>query len=108
VRDFYHLFVFMSFLCMAQPLPWSMCTAGESEMNARQRSLLINLNRVLIVVLTLGGLLMDGLQPADLLCTVALFVWLWLPLCTRLEARLLHWVDGRRGSARPAGTSPSI
>jgi len=77
-------------------------------MNARQRSLLMNLNRVLIVTLTLGGLLMDGLQLADLLCTMALLVWLWLPLCTRLEARLLHWVDGKHGSARPAGTSPSI
>ena len=77
-------------------------------MNARQHSLLMNLNRVLIVVLTLGGLLMDGFQIADLLCTVALLVWLWLPLCTRLEARLLHWLDGKHGSARPAGTSPSI
>jgi hypothetical protein len=77
-------------------------------MNARQRSLLMNLNRVLIVVLTLGGLLMDGFQIADLLCTVALLVWLWLPLCTRLEARLLYWVNGKHGSARPAGTSPSM
>jgi hypothetical protein len=68
----------------------------------------MNLNRVLIVVLTLGGLLMDGLQLADLFCTVALFVWLWLPLCTRLEARLLHWFDGSHGATRPAGTSPSI
>ena len=76
-------------------------------MNARQHSLLMNLNRVLIVVLTLGGLLMDGFQIADLLCTVALLVWLWLPLCTHLEAHLLHWVDGKYGSARPAGTSPS-
>ena len=77
-------------------------------MNARQRSLLINLNRVLIVTLTLGGLLMDGLQLADLPCTVALFVWLWLPLCTRLEARLLHWVDDKRGSAGPARPSRSL
>ena len=45
-------------------------------MNARQRNRLMNLNRVLIFVLTLGGLLLDGLQIADLLCTLALFVWL--------------------------------
>ncbi|MBL3529506.1 MAG: hypothetical protein JMN27_16360 [gamma proteobacterium endosymbiont of Lamellibrachia anaximandri] len=77
-------------------------------MNARQRSRLINLNRALIFALTLGGLLIDGLQPADLLGTVALFVWLWLPLCTRLEARLLHWVGGRHSSGRSAETSPSI
>jgi len=57
-------------------------------MNARQRNRLMNLNRVLILVLTLGGLLLDGLQIADPLCTLALFVWLWLPLCTRLEVHL--------------------
>ena len=57
-------------------------------MNARQRNRLMNLNRVLIFALTLGGLLLDGLQMADLLCTLALFVWLWLPLCTRLEVHL--------------------
>ncbi|MDX1408626.1 MAG: hypothetical protein R3330_10850 [Saprospiraceae bacterium] len=62
----------------------------------------------MIFVLTLGGLLMDGLQIADLLCTLALVVWLWLPLCTRLEARLLHRVDGKHGSAGSAGTSPSM
>ena len=57
-------------------------------MNARQRSRLIHLNRALIFVLTLGGLLMDGLQISDLLCTLALVLWLWLPLCTRLEVHL--------------------
>jgi hypothetical protein len=44
-------------------------------------------------VLTLSSLLMDGLQLADLPCTLAVFLWLWLPLCTRLEANLLHWFD---------------
>lgn len=43
-------------------------------MNARQRSFLINLNRVLIFTLTLTGLLMDGFQRSDLPCTVALVV----------------------------------
>jgi len=57
-------------------------------MNARQRNRLIHLNRALIFVLTLGGLLMDGLQISDLLCTLALVLWLWLPLCTRLEVHL--------------------
>ncbi|MGD8631439.1 MAG: hypothetical protein PVG72_12035 [Gammaproteobacteria bacterium] len=57
-------------------------------MNARQRNRLINLNRLLILMLTLVGLLMDGLQISDLLCTLALIVWLWLPLCTRLEVHL--------------------
>ncbi len=67
-------------------------------MNVRQRSFPVNLNRVLILVLTLSGLLMDGLQFADLPCTVALVVWLWLPPCTRAEAHLLRWAGGKRGS----------
>ena len=74
-------------------------------MNARQRNRLINLNRALIFVLTLGGLLMDGLQTADLLGTLALVVWLWLPLCTRLEVHLLHRIDGKNGTV---GTSPPM
>ena len=69
-------------------------------MNVRQHSRLININRGLIFALTLGGLLMDGLQLADLLCTLALFVWLWLPLCTRLEARLIQRIDARQGVTR--------
>jgi hypothetical protein len=80
----------------------------RTGMNARQRSRLINLNRVLIFTLTLVGLLMDGLEIADLLGALALVVWLWLPLCTRLEARLLHRIDAKHGSAGSAGTSPSI
>jgi hypothetical protein len=73
-------------------------------MNTRQRNRLININRVVILALTLSGLLMDGLQLADLPCTLALFVWLWLPLCTRMEAHLLHWIDGRHG--RPDRNQP--
>ena len=72
-------------------------------MNTRQRTHLINANRGLIFALTLGGMLMDGLQLADLLCSLALFVWLWLPQCTRLEANLLHRLDTRHGSGRSAG-----
>ncbi len=77
-------------------------------MNARQRSLLINLNRVLIFALTLSGLLMDDLQFADLPSTVALFVWLWLPLCTRVESHLLRWAGGKRGSVRSPTVSSSL
>ncbi|MCP5439325.1 MAG: hypothetical protein H6958_01690 [Chromatiaceae bacterium] len=76
-------------------------------MNTRQRIRLINANRGLIFALTLGSMLMDGLQLADLLCSLALFVWLWLPQCTRLEAQLLHRLDSRRGSGRTAGTFSS-
>jgi hypothetical protein len=74
----------------------------------RQHNRLINANRGLIFALTLGGMLMDGLQLADLFCTLALFIWLWLPLCTRLEVRLLHRVDGRLGSSGSSETSASV
>jgi len=77
-------------------------------MNARQRRFLVNMNRVLIFVLTASGLLTDGLQLADLACTVALLVWLWLPLCARLEARLLRWTSGWRGAVRLPGASPFV
>jgi hypothetical protein len=74
-------------------------------MDTKQCSHLMNLNRALIFVLTLVGLLLDGLQTADLLGTLALVVRLWLPLCTRLEIHLLHRIDGKNGTA---GTSPSM
>ena len=77
-------------------------------MNTRQRRFLVNMNQVLIFALTAGGLLMDGLQLADLTCMVALLVWLWLPLCARLEARLLCWTSGRRGAVRLPGGSPFV
>ena len=77
-------------------------------MNARQRNRLININRVLILALTLSGLLMDGLQLADLPCALALFVWLWLPLCTRLEAHLLHWIDAKHRRTHRHEISTSI
>jgi hypothetical protein len=77
-------------------------------MNARQRNRLINLNRVLILALTLSGLLMDGLQTADLPCSLALLVWLWLPLCTRLEAHLMNRLDGKHRRTHRHEISPSM
>lgn len=77
-------------------------------MNARQRSRLINTNRGLIFALTFSGMLMDGLQLADLPCTLALFVWLWMPLCTRLEAQLVRWASGKYSSVRTPKVSPSL
>lgn len=76
-------------------------------MNVRKHRFLANMNRVLIFALTAGGLLVDGVQLADLTCTLALFVWLWLPLCTRLEADLIRWVGEKRNGVRSFGSSPS-
>lgn len=72
-------------------------TGATGLMNTRQLGLLVNLNRVLIFVLTLAGLLMDGCQLSDLPCTFALLVWLWLPLFTRVEANILKRVGSKRG-----------
>lgn len=70
-------------------------------MSNKQRSLLTNFNRAAIFALTLLGLLMDGYQSADLPSTLALIVWLWLPLCARLEANLLTRVNAGRTLLQP-------
>jgi len=77
-------------------------------MNTKQHSFLINLNRALIFVLTLLGLLMDGIQLSDVPCSIALLVWLWLPLCTRMEAKLVRWVGSKSGHVRSANVSPLV
>ena len=58
-------------------------------MSAKQRNLLVNFNRVLILGLALAGLLMDGYQGADIPTALALLVWLWLAMCARVEAKVL-------------------
>jgi hypothetical protein len=76
-------------------------------MKTDPRNRLVNLNRVLVFVLTLGGLLMDGFRIADLLCTLAVCLWLWMPHCTRLEAQLLRWIARRQGAANRQHTFTS-
>lgn len=78
---------------------------NAGNMSPKQRSLLVNLNRLFIFLLSLAGLLMDGYHGADLPCGIALVVWLWLPFCARMEAKVLnrvsakgrHLVGGARG-----------
>jgi hypothetical protein len=77
-------------------------------MNTRQQSRLDHLNRIAIFTLTLHSLLLDGLHLSDLPGAIALAIWLWLPLCIRLEAQLLHRVRRKWGSAGSMGNSPSI
>lgn len=62
-------------------------------MSSKQRSFLSNMNRVFIFALTVAGLLMDGYQSADILCTFALVVWLWLPQCIKFEAKALKYIS---------------
>jgi len=77
-------------------------------MNTRQRSFLVNLNRTLIFALSLVGLLLDGVQLADVPVSVALLVWLWLPQCTRMEASLMRWIGHKGGHAGPVQRSPFV
>jgi hypothetical protein len=77
-------------------------------MNTKQHSFLINLNRALIFVLTLLGLLMDGMQLADVPCSIALLVWLWLPLCTRMEAKLMRWIGSKGSHVGSANVTPLV
>ena len=62
-------------------------------MSSKQRSYLSNMNRFFIFVLTVTGLLMDGYQAADILCTSALVVWLWQPLFIKFEAKALKYIS---------------
>ena len=77
-------------------------------MNTRQRSFLVNLNRTLIFVLSLIGLLLDGMQLSDLPVSIALLVWLWLPQCTRMEASLMRWIGRKGDHATPVQRTPSV
>jgi len=77
-------------------------------MNTKRHRFLINLNRALIFVLTLLGLLMDGIQLADVPCSIALLVWLWLPLCTRMEEKLMRWVGSKGGHIESANVTPLV
>ena len=62
-------------------------------MSNKQRSYLSNMNRLFILALTAGGLLMDGYQAADMFCTFALVIWLWLPQCIKFEAKALKCIN---------------
>ena len=64
-------------------------------MSAKQSSYLVNLNRLLILVLTLIGMLMDGYQSADLPIILSLVFWLWLPVCTRLEESAFNYIEDK-------------
>lgn len=65
-------------------------------MSHKQQSYLSNINRMIIFSLTVAGLLMDGFQSGDIPYTIALVVWLWLPLCTQIEVKAIHLIKHSR------------
>lgn len=74
-------------------------------MEAKQRNRLMNFNRLLIFVLSLIGLLMDGVQHADLPFTIALMVWLWLAVFAQMEVKILDGARSLSTSVRKPGRS---
>ena len=69
-------------------------------MSRKQRSYLSSMNRMIIFLLTVTGLLMDGFQSSDAPCTIALIVWLWLPLCTRIEVKAIDYINTLQSSGQ--------
>lgn len=64
-------------------------------MTKRQQNRLINQsNRIAIAVLTLSGIVLDGLQFADVLLELAVVLWLWMPECRLLEHTLVRRIHG--------------
>lgn len=59
-------------------------------MSHKQQRYLSNMNRVIILLLSLPGFLMDGFQTADILCSIAVIIWLWLPYCIEIEANIIN------------------
>ncbi|MFK8048347.1 MAG: hypothetical protein AB8B81_07940 [Halioglobus sp.] len=77
-------------------------------MSIKQSKYLVNLNRLFILVLTLFGMFMDGFQGADLPMGLALAFWLWLPVCTELEERLVTFLEDRRQGSGAIGGGLSL
>ena len=66
-------------------------------MTKRQETQMLNqLNRSLIAILSLIGLLLDGGQFADLVLETAAILWLWSSELRALEAALLRRMQIRR------------
>ncbi len=60
-------------------------------MTKRQESRLINHgHRSLIAGLSFAGMLLDGVQCADIVLEVAVVLWLWMPECRRIEFTILN------------------
>lgn len=70
-------------------------------MSAQQKKrLLRNTNRVIIATLSLGGMLLDGCQLADLMLGMAVTLWLWMPECQSLELVVLDRVSHQNDRLR--------
>ena len=58
----------------------------------QEKRLVNNLNRVVVALLSLTGMLLDGGQVSDIILELAVVFWLWMPECHSLELAVLHRV----------------
>jgi hypothetical protein len=65
----------------------------------QEKRLLRHVHRALIALLTLLGVLLDGLQPADLPLQAAAVIWLWSPELQALEDGLVRRLRRRTHTA---------
>ena len=61
----------------------------------QENQMLKHMNRGLIAILSLAGMLLDGGQFADLLLELAVILWLWTAELRTLEVALLRRVQLR-------------
>lgn len=54
------------------------------------------LNRTVIAVLSLTGMLLDGVELADLVLQAAVILWLWMREFRTLERALVGYLQPRR------------
>ncbi|MDX1453443.1 MAG: hypothetical protein R3183_12865 [Oleiphilaceae bacterium] len=59
-----------------------MCTQKEKRA-------ISHFNRIMIGIAGIAGLLMDGFQGGDSLCTLSMLFWLWQSECNVVEEKLL-------------------
>lgn len=59
----------------------------------RQQQKIHNLNRLLIATLSCAGFAMDGIDSSDVLFTISLLLWVWLPECDVVEGKLFDMLS---------------
>jgi len=64
----------------------------------REKGIIHNINRLVIAGLSIIASTWDGLSTPDLLFTIALILWLWLPECDRIEEKILDYFKNKKSS----------
>lgn len=62
----------------------------------REKGVIHNVNRLVIAGISIVASLLDGFSAQDILFSVAIVLWLWLPECDRLEERLYDYCKAKK------------